>query len=218
MATQPSDWQDLTRDCGLVLHGSFGDFRADLPALQAEFAELDAKAEAGIRDCRANDSSWSSLDLISRAAVWGHPGLPTSGLDLMPTAAALFAREGWRMLGAHILRQPPNGVLPWHYEEQAPYSDETRLLIPLHAPPEAHTLLSHEPVAYPDGIGWVADVNFPHQVENPSKQQRIVLIADVLPDDDLRTKFPQALLHDVTQRRQLAQQTRNMVLAWRDGA
>jgi len=215
MNAQPADWQSLTQDCGLQLHGSFGDFRDLLPALQAEFAALEACIDPALRGMRACDGSWSNLDLILRDKTWGRPGHPTSALALMPSVAALIQRTGLTVLGAHILRQPPQGLLPWHFEDQAPYSVETRLLIPLHVPQGSVTWVSHEPVVYPEGIGWCADVNFPHQVENPTDQQRIILALDVLSDQAARDCMPQGLLEGVDQRHTLAQQARNHLLMWR---
>lgn len=217
MTVTPSHWQDLTRDCGLMLHGAFGDFRAQLPSLQTEYARLDRDADPSLRDFRANDGSWSSLLLIHRpsSSSPSSPGTASSGLALMPTLAHLLERAGWAVLSAHILRQPPGGVLPWHYENQAPYSAETRLLLPLHAPARSRTLVGHEAVAYPEGIGWVADVNMPHQVENPGDDQRIILVIDVISDQGIRRLFPPPLLADLPRRNELAARTQALLLAWR---
>lgn len=216
MTVHPSDWQNLTKDCGLMLHAGFGDFRALLPALQAEFAAFDRDAAPAERDFRANDGSWSSLTLINRVPMPLSAGLATPGLSFMPTLAALLERSPWTVIGAHILRQPPQGILPWHYEAQAPYSDETRLLIPIHAPAGSRTLISHEVIAYPEGMGWIADVNFPHQVENPGDSQRIILIMDVVSDEAVRRMFPPALLEDIPRRLTLAHRCQSLLLRWRE--
>jgi hypothetical protein len=216
MTVHPSDWQDLTKDCGLDLHASFGDFRELLPALQTEFAAFDRDAAPAERDFRAGDGSWSSLTLINRDKQPLSAGLASPGIVFMPTVAALLERAQWTVLGAHILRQPPQGTLPWHYEDQAPYSPETRLLIPLHAPVGSRTLVSHEAIAYPEGMGWIADVNFPHQVENHSDSQRIILIMDVVSDNAVRRLFPLSMLKDVPCRLSLAQQCQGLMLQWRE--
>jgi len=216
MTVHPSDWQDRTKDCGLALHASFGDFRDLLPALQAEFAALDRDAAPQDRDFRACDGSWSSLTLINRGSKPLSAGAASSGLSLMPSVTALLERSRWTVLGAHILRQPPQGTLAWHYEDQAPYSPETRLLIPIHAPKGSRTLVSHEDVAYPEGMGWIADVNFPHQVENPGDSQRIILIMDVVSDEAVRRMFPPAMLEDIPRRITLAQQCQGLLLRWRE--
>ena len=216
MTVHPSDWQDLTKECGLALHASFGDFREQLPAIQAEFATFDRDAAPEERDFRAGDGSWSSLALINRGKQPLSVGTASPGLAFMPTVAALLERAQWTVIGAHALRQPPQGLLPWHYEDQAPYSAETRLLLPIHAPEGSRTLVSHEEVAYPEGMGWIADVNFPHQVENPGNRQRIILIMDVVSDDVVRRLFPLSMLKDVPCRLSLAQQCQGLMLQWRE--
>ena len=97
MTVHPSDWQDLTKDCGLDLHASFGDFRELLPALQTEFAAFDRDAAPAERDFRAGDGSWSSLTLINRDKQPLSAGLASPGIVFMPTVAALLERAGYRV-------------------------------------------------------------------------------------------------------------------------
>lgn len=215
MTIDPSQWQELTRNSGLMLHAAFGDFRPQLATLQTEFAALDRATAPEHRGHLASDGSWSSIPLITRAPRPLSPGVPVPGLDLMPSLRDLLGHADWSVIDAHVLRQPPHGILPWHFEDQAPYSAETRLLFPLHAPAAARTLVGHEAAAYPEGMGWAADVNQPHQVENPTDDQRIILVIDVVSGPPLHRLFPPALLSDIPHRLALAERARGMVLTWR---
>ena len=212
-------WQRPTFGSGLVLHGRLA-LEIDLPALRREFANLDAAVGPEDRNFLASDGSWAAIGLMRRIlpAVDGslRPGIPTPALAHMPSVAALLARAGWTAVDANILRQPPRGCLPWHFEPQGLHQLEARLLIPIHVPPDAVTLIGHERVAYPAGTGWTGDFAFPHQVENPGDEPRIVLALDVLTDEPVHRLLPAALAERVPERRQLAAEATNALVAWRN--
>lgn len=212
-------WQEVTVGSGLLLHASFLDMRGDVAAFRAEFAAVDAAIGPAGRTFTATDGGWSALALVDRSrSVSGGAlaaGMPTPGLDHMPTVRALLSRSGWVVVGSCLIRQSPHGVLPWHFEDQAPYSAENRLLVPIQAPAGARTLLGHEAVAYPAGLGWTGDFNFPHQVENPTDAQRIILLIDVVAGPEVRRLLPPALTERVAHRHALAGEARNRLLAWR---
>lgn len=211
-------WQRITIGSGLMLHAPLT-LAIDLVPLRAEFAALDAAAGSEGRTLWASDGSWSVLTLIQRTPATADnsqpPGTPTPALAHMPSVRALLARTGWTVVGVNVLRQSPRGRLVWHYEAQAVHLQETRLLVPIHAPAAAFTLLGHERAAYPAGTAWTGDFNFPHQVENPSDQQRIILAIDVVTGPEVRRLLPAALAESAATRRQLAEKACNALLEWR---
>ncbi len=209
-------WQMVTLGSGLMLQASCLDLRSEAAALQAEFAAADAAVGPAGRAFLASDGSWSTMALVQRSRLGVlAAGLPTPNLEHMPSVAALLSRSNWTVVGCHLVRQPPHGTLPWHFEDQAPYSQESRLLVPIHAPDGAETLIGHESVAYPAGMGWTGDFNFPHQVENPTESQRIILIVDVVSGPEVRRLLPPALMDKLPLRRALAGEARNRLLQWR---
>ena len=119
------------------------------------------------------------------------------------------------MLSCYVLRQPPRGTLAWHFDDQAIHLRECRLLLPIHAPEAAVTLIGHEAVAYPAGTAWTGDFSFPHQVENPTDAQRIVLAIDVLSEPEVLRLLPSALAEAAAVRMDLAREARNRLLQWR---
>lgn len=211
-------WQRLTRDSGLVLHAAARE-RVHCPSLQPDFARLDAAVGPGGRNFLANDGSWAAIPLIERphqardeASGRGHP---TPALAHMPAVQTLLASQAWHVLSAYVLRQPPHGVLPWHFDNQAPHLAECRLLLPIHAPPGAVTWIGHDPAAYPEGVLWTGDFSFPHQVDNPTPAQRIVLAIDVRPDASLRRLLPESLAEAPALRHDLAHAAQTLMLRWR---
>jgi aspartyl/asparaginyl beta-hydroxylase (cupin superfamily) len=92
------------------------------------------------------------------------------------------------------------------------------LLIPIQAPEGAVTLIGHEAAAYPEGQCWTGDFCFPHQVENPTDRDRIVLSLDVTVTDGVRALFPSTLVADPARRDALAGAAQNLFQVWRSDA
>ena len=207
-------WQRLTAGSGLMLHAPVWDIRPHLAVLYSELAALEAAPQMMAQSGSYANETGASVTLVSRARD-GALGTPSPALDLMPTLKALLAELGLPVVGCYFSVLPPGGTLPWHFEDQAPYSAETRMVVPIHAPAGARTLLSHEVTAYPAGLGWVGDVNFPHQVENPTSERRVIMLVDVVAGPDLHRRIPPDLIDQVARRRSLAQDCRNQLLEWR---
>jgi hypothetical protein len=213
-------WRNVTVGSGLMLHAAAAapwDDGVDVMRLQQDYAALDA----AVLDERRNifgPEGWAAMTLYDRppvSAPTGTAGSPSREIGRAPYIGALLARAPWRILGCGLVRQPPRGCLPWHFDNQALHLDETRLLMPIHAPPEAETLIGEESVAYPEGTLWTGDFSFPHQVNNPGDRERIILLIDVVSDDSVRACFPPALYADPARRIALAQDACNALSAWR---
>ncbi|AWK85092.1 aspartyl/asparaginyl beta-hydroxylase domain-containing protein [Azospirillum thermophilum] len=200
----------VTEGSGLVLHAPAA-LRLDAGALQAEYAALDAALPEGERGHfgAGSGSGWTSVPLFD-----GRDPCPAAAF--MPSVGALLAaRTEWPVRRAHLLRQPPGGSLAWHYDNQALHRAETRLLIPIHQPPGAVTLIGHESAAYPEGQCWTGDFCFPHQVENPAARERIVLVVDVLSVPPVAALFPPVLSAELALRERLASEAVGLLLSSR---
>lgn len=193
------EFRRVTEGSGLMLHAA-ADLRLDPVVLQAEYAALDADLPEDQRTHygAATGTGWTAVQLFDGRA-------PYPAAAYMPSVAALLAgRPDWQVLRAHLIRQPPRGQLRWHFDNQALYRDEARLLIPIHQPPGAVTLIGPETVAYPEGQCWTGDFSFPHQVENHADRERIVLAVDVRSGPEISALFPTAMLAGVGLRGELA--------------
>ncbi len=141
---------------------------------------------------------WTSIALVLMPSGGGQgyrqPGSPTPVLArLLPILGPVMDRLGGLPNGAYIVRQSAGGFLRWHFDHQALHLDFCRLLITVRAPAEAFTWIGHEKVAFPDGTLWTGDFSLPHQVENPSDQDRLMIALDYAPTDAIRALFPPAL-------------------------
>lgn len=220
--TRAHPWQRMTIGSSLTLHAP-ADLRLDPAALQAEFAALDASLPQDQRGHYQNGvgEGWTSIALLHHpreGSSSGRKGTPRPALDVMPSLRALLDRPGWVAWGCDLLRQAPQGTLAWHSEPQALHLEHFRLLIPIHAPAGAVTLLGHEAAAYPEGQAWTGDFCFPHQVENFTDRERIVVAIDLMVTTEMRALFPAALAEDVPLRTDLANEANRAMRAWLDGA
>lgn len=147
-ARRAQPWQQQMTDCPFMLHTPLA-VPVDGAAIRADYLALAAHIQDFNAYSTAEDGSWSVLTLVDRPQS-GQAGTPTPALAAMPSVAALLARTGWTVVAAHLMRLPPWGVLPWHYEMQTPYADGSRALLPVIAPQGAVTLLGAASTSYPD--------------------------------------------------------------------
>lgn len=205
-------WQAVTLGCGLVLHGP-AEIPCDHGALAAEFDRLDATLG---RDERyffgSTDGGWTTIPLT---AASGTRVVPGALARRVPAAAEVISYLPGTLVGAHFMRLGPGQVLDWHFEPQAIHERECRLLLSIHAPPGAHTLLGHLAVAYPEGQVWAGDFNFPHKVINPGDRDRIMLVMDVLSSPELAALLPPGLGEEPEARARLAGAARDALIARR---
>lgn len=211
-------WQAVTIGSGLMLHAALA-LQTDLAPLLADLAALDAAVGPSGRLFLTTDGSWGSIALVERAhdASGGasRSGDATPALAHAPNVRGLLSSTDWTVLSCYLIRQPPHGTLPWHFDNQAIHLAECRLLIPLLAPRDAVTWIGHEAVAYCAGTAWAGDFSFPHQVENPTDAPRVVLAIDVLTAPAVRRLLPSDLAHWTSQRQELGSLSRNLLLKWR---
>lgn len=209
-------WQTITIGSGLALHGA-AELRLDVATLQAEFAALDAAVPPEARGFHQNGrgEGWTSIPLWVPSFGREAAGAPAATADFMPSVRALFGRPGWALRSSYVMRQSARGTLAWHFDTEALYLDHMRLLIPIHAPAGAVTRIGHETVAYPEGQGWSGDFSFPHQVENDTDLDRVVVIMDLAVTPEIRALFPPALAEDAGLRAALCVEARNALLFWR---
>lgn len=207
-------WQQVTIGSGLTLHAPLS-IALDPVPMQREFAALDAATGPEGRMHMADDGSWSSITLLDRhfptEADGFPPGTPTPALRAMPSVSRLLDRLGCRVVSAFVHRQAPGGLLSWHFDVQALHLGESRLIVPILAPPGAVTRIGDEAAAYPPGVVWTGDFSFPHQVENAPEGQRIVLLIDVRSDDHLRSLAPEGLSAQAERRIALSERAVNIL-------
>jgi len=204
-------FQQVTLGSNLMLHGEAA-LRLDADTLKAEYAAMDTALPPEERTHYGAESGtgWTAIALLADG--------PRPALDHLPTVRSLLERPDLLVQCAYIHRQPAGGMLRWHFDNLALHRTEVRLLVPIHAPEGAVTLIGHEAVAYPEGQCWTGDFCFPHQVENPTDRDRIILSLDVTVTDSVRALFPSLLAADQARRDALAETARNLWLAWRHDA
>ncbi len=214
-------WQEATVGSGLTLHAPLT-LKTDIAALQADFDALDASLAPDQRSFFGGGDEWTAITLVNRPLINRPVGSNTNFADnatpllnRMPSVRGLLERFATPVLGCYISRQPPRGRLVWHFDNQALHLSECRLLVPIHAPPGARTLIGADAVAYPEGTAWTGDFSFPHQVDNDSDQQRIVLLIDAVSNDWARGLAPAALSDNAPLRHELAETAQNALLEWR---
>jgi hypothetical protein len=204
-------FQQITLGSNLTLHAEAA-IRLDIDTLKAEYAAMDSALPPGGRTHYGAEpgTGWTAIPLLADG--------PQPALDHLPTVRTLLERSDLLVRCAFIHRQPAGGMLRWHFDSLALHRAEVRLLIPIQAPEGAVTLIGHEAVAYPEGQCWTGDFYFPHQVENPTDRDRIVLSLDVTVTDSVRALFPPLLAADPDRRNALAEGAQNLFQAYRSGA
>lgn len=213
-------WQRLTMESGLLLAAA-SSIRLDATELHRQtMAAIAATPPEARHRYGSEDGDWTAITLLGNPSAYGS-GTPlrrAPALDHLPLLEqTVLSLPGLRVEGCHIARQPAGGFLRWHYDHQALHLSLARLLLAVQVPDEAFTWIGHEKLAFPAGTLWTGDFSQPHQVENPSNQDRLVIAVDVSTNDMVRSLFPPALYADAAGRQYRAQEGINALLAARNG-
>src|SRR3954452_9110935 len=101
-------FQRVTIGCNLMLHAGAA-LQLDADTLKAEYAAMDAALppEERTHYGAAPGTGWTAIALLN-----GHP---CPALDHLPMVRALLERPDLLVQRAYILRQPPRGMLGWHF-------------------------------------------------------------------------------------------------------
>lgn len=204
-----------TVNCGLVLAAA-SSLRLDPDPLRRQVQDAIDSVPVSVRGAYgAAAGEWTSIALVLMPSGggqdYGQPGCPTPVLARLPILGPVMERLGGLPNGAYILRQSAGGFLRWHFDHQALHLDFCRLLITVQAPAEAFTWIGHEKVAFPDGTLWTGDFSLPHQVENPSDQDRLMIALDYAPTDAIRALFPPALYAEQQSRGVVSREAINLL-------
>lgn len=200
-------WQEVTVGSSLMLAAA-SRIHLDAEELHRQLtAAIDSVPEPARNRYGRDDGAWTAITLMARDGVGRNQDQPP--LVHLPILSDLIAREGITPFGMHIIRQPAGGTLRWHFDNQALHLDVCRLLIAGQVPVTAYTWIGHERLAFPAGTLWTGDFALPHQVENPSDQDRLVIAIDCAVTPEIRALFPAALSADAATRRFLAQEACN---------
>lgn len=213
-------WQRLTAGSGLLLAAA-STITLDPEELHRQtLAAIAATPEAEKHNFAGTPGGWTAISLLSNPGTYGsgHPLRRHPGMDHLPLLErSVLSLSGLALQGVHILRQPAGGMLAWHYDHQGLHLPLARLLLSVQVPMAAFTWIGHEKWAFPAGTLWTADFSQPHQVENGSDQDRLMVAVDVTVNDAARALFPAALYAEGARRQYLAQEGINALLAARNG-
>ncbi|MQP63916.1 hypothetical protein GE253_01015 [Niveispirillum sp. SYP-B3756] len=212
-------WQFLTVESGLLLAAA-SSIRLDAAELHRQtMAAIAATPPEARNRYGSEDGDWTAIPLLQNPGAYGDNKrlLRMPALDHLPLLeTAVLSLPGLQVEGCHIIRQPAGGYLRWHYDNQALHLSFARLLLAVQVPDEAFTWIGHERLAFPAGTLWTGDFSQPHQVENPSDLDRLVIAVDVSTNDMVRSLFPPALYADAAGRQYRAQEGINALLAARN--
>lgn len=207
-------WQEVTVGSGLMLAAASG-IRVDPALLERQVqAAIDSVPDHQRNRFGSPNGDWTSIALLYKDQKG--VAMPQPPLSHLPVLTDLLRDAGIAdPLGLHMTRQPPGVDLKWHFDHQALHLNICRLLLPVRVPANAFTWIGHEKLAYPPGTLWTGDFALPHQVENQTDQERIVIAIDSEVTPAIRSLFPTGLSSHGEQRRALAQEAINALLASR---
>ncbi|MFY8093628.1 MAG: aspartyl/asparaginyl beta-hydroxylase domain-containing protein [Niveispirillum sp.] len=203
-------WQEMMVGSGLMLSAasSIG-VEAALLEQQVQ-AAIDSVPEEQRNRFGSPNGDWTAITLLHkdhRGRKVEHPPLAH-----IPILTDLLRNAGIDPFGLYITRQPPGVDLKWHFDHQALHLEICRLLLPVRVPADAFTWIGHEKVAHPPGTLWTGDFSLPHQVENRTDQERIVIAIDSVVTPAIQALFPAAQYADAASRHALAQHAINALL------
>ncbi len=204
-------WQEMTVGSGLMLSAA-SSIRVDPDMLEHQVqAAIDSVPDEQRNRFGSHNGDWTAITLLYKDQKG--VTLPQPPLAHIPILPELLHDLGVDPFGLYIIRQPPGVDLKWHFDHQALHLSICRLLLPVRVPADAFTWIGHEKVAYPPGTLWTGDFSLPHQVENQTDQERIVVAIDCNVTPAIQALFPADLYANPEQRSALTQDAINALAA-----
>lgn len=118
-----------------------------------------------------------SVDGAENDSVEGRM-LPTAHLARMPYVRQVLASFGVVWSRSRLMRLAPGANVPPHSDINYHWYNRVRVHIPVITRPEVRFHCGESVVHMAAGEAWIFDSWRPHRVENPTREQRIHLVAD----------------------------------------
>lgn len=157
-----------------------------------------------------HDGGWRSIGLITSGGKVeedrhinkvGQPYLPTAALQFCPYIRELLDELPAQKKRVRFLSLEPNHEIKWHCDgtgsvDKIVNSSSSRFHIPVITSPKVEFKICHNICQWQAGNIYYGDFSFPHSVKNNWDKRRIHLVIDLIPNDNLRSLFPDSFLRD----------------------
>jgi hypothetical protein len=181
----------------------------ELEAILAEFARLQGSLQFGPQSGPYHNGKWNRVGLVApggdHTRTYPHPGErnePTELLKALPSVQRIFDLFEGPVRAASISRMEPGAKVKWHRDvRQSADLEYVRLHLPIITTPQSTMVLAHHTTHLTAGQLWYGDFNFPHRVDNDSKEARIHIMFDVPSKASLMGFFPDRFGRERTRRK-----------------
>ncbi|SKB15748.1 hypothetical protein PL11201_80057 [Planktothrix sp. PCC 11201] len=151
---------------------------------------------------------WKSIGLITSGGEVGEtrnesmtnkPYAPTPALEFCPYIKKFLDDLPTQKTRIRFMSLAPGAIIDWHHDnmltvDKMTGATEARFHIPIITNPKISFKMCHDICKWEAGNFYYADFSFPHAVKNNSNESRIHLVMDLMPNDEIRSLFPESFL------------------------
>jgi len=202
--------------------------KIDQVKLLSEFEQVAANFSGNPHSIKEHhNGGWKSIGLITSGGEVGEdrhinkvnkPYLPTPALAMCPYIQELLDILPAKKNRVRFLSLEPGHDIKWHFDgtgsiDKIINSGSSRFHIPVITSPKIEFKICHNICQWQPGNIYYGDFSFPHRVTNNWHKTRIHLVIDLIPNDELRSLFPQSFLDEQYKRwllRKLCKKTYNI--------
>lgn len=174
----------------------------DIPQLKQDLARLQNNNWLTHINKNAHDGGWTSLPLRSvdgqinnSVVVETNPDRYQNTLYLEQSSYLQKVLEGFKcqLVSARLMSLKAGQEIRRHCDMDLCFEGGcVRLHIPIQTHPDVTFIINDQPIHFAEGECWYMNANYPHQVNNHSKTDRVHLVIDCLVNDWLETLFLQS--------------------------
>ncbi len=209
-------WQLLTKNAGVFLMQRF-EQTFDVARLQSELAEVLEHHEVIPHYRPYLATGWGAVTLVGPngdptdhrsiqvAKVGNTEYQKTPAMRYTPYIEEIVSQFPGGRCRVRLMQLQAGRRINWHHDGNLFGLDHqlARFHIPIVTNPDVHWQICHEDCHWEEGRLYFLDNSFPHRLTNGGREDRIHLVFDIEVSPELLQWFPQEMLDQAPQRREL---------------
>ncbi len=158
-----------------------------------------------------HDGGWKAIGLVTSGGdVYNDkkiyndkPFLETPAMETCPYIKEVLSQLPGSKRRVRLMFLEPGSLIEWHRDRNETIDGviSSRFHIPIITSSKIEFSICHNRCHWKPGHVYYGDFSFPHRVKSNWDKRRVNLVIDIVPNDDLRSLFPESFRDETEKRR-----------------